>query len=147
MYIIDAESHLRNIMSVENEIEHQKIDNREIVDSLLGDGSKEDAEYPIEHHFSCANFDLLEKAAVDAFKLGYEVTDAEELELDDGAIIFCFDATIEHELELERLDKDTEELIRLADKHKIQYDGWGTYFIDENGLILENDPDEDEYFE
>ena len=133
-------------MSVENEIEHQKIDNREIVDNLLQDGSNAKAEYPIEHHFSCANFDHLEKAAVDAFKLGFEVTDAEELELDDGAVIFCFDASADHELNIERLDKDTEALIRLADKYKIQYDGWGTYFIDENGVVLEDDfEDEDDF--
>jgi len=136
-------------MSVENEIEHQKTDNREIVESILADGSNKDAEYPIEHHLSCANFDQLEKAAVDAFKLGFEVSDAEELELDDGAIIFCFDATIEHKLEVDRLDKDTESLIRLAFKHKIQYDGWGTYFIDENGVIQtdEFDEDDEEFFE
>jgi len=136
-------------MSVEKEIEHQKIDNREIVENILADGSNVDAEYPIEHHLSCANFDQLEKAAVDAFKLGFEVSDAEELELDDGAIIFCFDATIEHKLEVDRLDKDTEALIRLAFKHKIQYDGWGTYFIDENGVIQsdEFDEDDEEFFE
>lgn len=134
-------------MSVENEIAHQKIDNREIVEALKADGSNATAEYPIEHHLSCANFDNLEKAAVDAFKLGFEVSDAEELELDDGAIIFCFDATIEHELDVERLDKDTEALIRLADKHKIQYDGWGTYFIDEHGNIMEEDFDDEEEFE
>lgn len=136
-------------MSVEKEIENQKTDNSEIVESILADGSNADAEYPIEHHLSCANFDQLEKAAVDAFKLGFEVTDAEELELDDGAIIFCFDATIEHKLEVERLDTDTEALIRLAFKHKIQYDGWGTYFIDENGVIQndEFDDDDEEFFE
>jgi len=136
-------------MSVEKEIENQKTDNREIVKSILADGSNADAQYPIEHHLSCANFDQLEKAAVDAFKLGFEVTDAEELELDDGAIIFCFDATIEHKLEVERLDTDTEALIRLAFKHKIQYDGWGTYFIDEDGVIHseEFDDDDEEFFE
>jgi len=135
-------------MSIEKEIENQKIDNSEIVESILADGSNADAQYPIEHHLSCANFDQLEKAAVDAFKLGFEVTDAEELELDDGAIIFCFDATIEHKLEVERLDTDTEALIRLAFKHKIQYDGWGTYFIDEDGIIQNDEfDDEDEFFE
>lgn len=137
-------------MSIETEIEHQKTDNREIVESILADGSNSEAEYPIEHHLSCANFDQLEKAAVDAFKLGFEVSDAEELELDDGAIIFCFDATIEHKLEVDRLDTDTEALIRLAFKHKIQYDGWGTYFIDENGVIQNDELDEledDEFFE
>ena len=130
-------------MSVEKEIEHQQIENREIVEALLADGSEPNAEYPIEHHMSCANFDSLEKAAVDAFKLGLEVTDAEELELDDGAIIFCFDATTDHKLNVERLDKDTEALIRIAQKHKVQYDGWGTYYMDENGPVF----DEEEFDE
>ena len=133
--------------SVEKEIEHQQADNREIVSSILADGSNPDAEYPIEHHLSCANFDKLEKAAVDAFKLGFEVSDAEELELDDGAIIFCFDATIDHKLEVERLDKDTEALIRLAFKNQIQYDGWGTYFIDEDGVVHGDEDDDEEFFE
>lgn len=131
-------------MSVEKEIEHQQLENREIVEALLADGSAPGVDYPIEHHMSCANFDSLEKAAVDAFKLGFEVSDAEELELDDGALIFCFDATIDHELTVERLDKDTEALIRLAFKHKIQYDGWGTYFMDENGPVFDED-EEDEF--
>lgn len=118
-------------MSIEKELAEQKLENREIIDSLLQDGSDPDADYQIEHHFSSANFDKLEKAAVDAFKLGYEVADAEELELDDGAIILCFDASCEHNLDVDRLDKDCETLIKLADKHKIQYDGWGTYFVEQ----------------
>ena len=126
-------------MSVEKEIEHQQIENREIVEALLADGSAPDVEYPIEHHMSCANFESLEKAAVDAFKLGLDVSDAEELELDDGAIIFCFDATIDHKLNVDRLDKDSEALIRIALKHKVQYDGWGTYFMDENGPVFDDE--------
>lgn len=130
-------------MSVEKEIEHQRIETREIVEALLSDGSAPDVDYPIEHHMSCANFESLEKAAVDAFKLGLEVSDAEELELDDGAIIFCFDATIDHQLSVERLDQDTEALIRIAQKHKVQYDGWGTYFMDENGPVFDDELDDD----
>jgi regulator of RNase E activity RraB len=135
---------MRKIMSVEKEIEHQQIENREIIEALMSDGSAPDVEYPIEHHMSCANFDALEKAAVDAFKLGLEVSDAEELELDDGAVIFCFDATIDHKLSVDRLDKDTEALIRIAVKHQVQYDGWGTYFMDENGPVFDDDYEDDE---
>ena len=48
-----------------------------IVNELLADGSNPDLDYEIEHHFACQKFDLLEKAAVDLFKAGFEVTDAE----------------------------------------------------------------------
>ena len=61
--------------------------NQETIDALLEDGSQADADYTIEHHFASTDFDVLEKAAVDAFKAGFEVTDAEELILDDGETI------------------------------------------------------------
>lgn len=120
-------------MSVEQLLVEQKQENRQIVDALLSDGSNPDAEYTIEHHLCCDNFNQLEKAAVDAFKLGFDVSDAEELEEEDGTIIFCFDAVSHHHLEVELLDQACESLIQLAEKYKIDYDGWGTYFIDENG--------------
>ena len=64
-----------------------------IINELLEDGSNPESEYTIEHHFACHNFDRLEKLAVDLFKADFEVTDAEELELEDGSVIFCFDAS------------------------------------------------------
>ncbi|TKB56803.1 ribonuclease E inhibitor RraB [Ferrimonas aestuarii] len=117
-------------MTIEQLIAEQQQENQEIIEALLEDGSNPDADYTIEHHFSCANFDKLEKAAVDAFKAGFEVDDAEELELDDGALVFAFDAIIEHKLDLERLNTDCKALIELAEKHGVQYDGWGTYFVE-----------------
>ncbi|MBY6188271.1 ribonuclease E inhibitor RraB [Marinobacter hydrocarbonoclasticus] len=117
-------------MAIEQLIAEQQEETREIVEALLADGSVRDAQYTIEHHFASADFDALEKLAVDAFKAGFAVDDAEEVELDDGAIVFCCDAVTEHELDIERLDKDCEALIRLAEKHEVLYDGWGTYFIE-----------------
>ena len=131
-------------MSIERLLNEQKAENREIVEAILADGSLPDADYTIEHHFSSTNFDRLEKAAVDAFKLGFEVNDAEELELEDGAVIFCFDAVGSHQLDVELLDTACEKLIQLAAKQKVDYDGWGTYFIDENGEVRDEDDDEDE---
>ena len=124
-------------MSIERLLKEQFIENRAIVDELLADGSLPDAEYIIEHHLSCRSFDRLEKAAVEAFKLGYEVSDAEEFELEDGSVVFCFDAVANHELDVELLDKASEELLKLAAKLKVDYDGWGTYFMDENGPVEE----------
>lgn len=103
--------------------------NQETIDALIEDGSQADAVYTLEHHLASSNFDILEKAAVDAFKAGFEVTDAEELTLDDGGLVFCFDAIVERKLDAEALRQDTDTLLKIADKHKVHYDGWGTYFI------------------
>ncbi len=130
-------------MSTQRQLQEQKQENREIVEAILADGSEPDAEYTIEHHFSATNFDHLEKAAVEAFKMGYEVNDAEEMELEDGSVIFCFDAIAYHKLDVELLDKACDELIQLAAKQKVDYDGWGTYFI---GDDVEDEDDESDTF-
>lgn len=114
--------------------------NQETIDALLADGSDAEGTYTIEHHLACSDFDRLEKAAVDAFKAGFEVTDAEELELDDGKLIFCFDAIIERPLARSPLDQDVTNLLKIADKHGVHYDGWGTYFIGDDAL--EDDADD-----
>lgn len=127
-------------MSIEGLLKEQFAENREIIQALLDDGSQADAEYTIEHHFSSTNFDRLEKAVVDAFKLGFEVNDAEEMQLEDGSLIFCFDAIANHALEADLLDKACEQLMILAQKQKVDYDGWGTFFIgDEDELDEEYD--------
>ncbi|MEL4286968.1 ribonuclease E inhibitor RraB [Shewanella xiamenensis] len=130
-------------MSIESQLKAQFADNRDIVQALLDDGSEPDAEYTIEHHFSSSNFERLEKAAVDAFKLGFEVNDAEEMELEDGSVIFCFDAIAYHKLEVPLLDKATEQLLQLAAKQKVDYDGWGTYFVGDE-IDDEEDEEDDE---
>lgn len=104
--------------------------NQETIAALEEDGSNMEQPHTIEYHFSGTNFDLLEKAAVDAFKAGFEVGDAEELILDDGGTLFCFDATVERMLDLELLNQDTDKLLAIANKHKVFYDGWGTYFVE-----------------
>ncbi|GLS82480.1 ribonuclease E inhibitor RraB [Paraferrimonas haliotis] len=120
-------------MSLEQLLAEQRQENAEIIELLLEDGSDPDALYTIEHHFSSNQFSVLEKAAVELFKLGFEVTDAEELALDDGAQLFCFDVIIEQKLELTKLNQDCEKLIALADKLSINYDSWGTYYMDPDG--------------
>ena len=99
----------------------------EIVEAILEDGSNPDAVYMIEHHLSCENFDVLEKAAIACFKKGYEVTDPEELELEDGSIILSFDVVVEMNLDEEAIFEDVERLFVLAESFDIDYDGWGTY--------------------
>lgn len=104
--------------------------NQETIDVLLEDGSDGNEAHTIEYHFASADFDALEKAAVDAFKAGFEVDDAEELVLDDGGLVFCFDAVVERMLNVELINQDTDKLLAIANKHKVHYDGWGTYFIE-----------------
>ncbi|MBM7455482.1 hypothetical protein HNR62_001344 [Oceanisphaera litoralis] len=101
---------------------------REIITSLLEDGSNPEVEYTIEHHFSGQDFDRLEKAAVDCFKAEFEVTDAEELTLERGQTLLCFDAVKEGPLTEEAIMAQIEQLLPIARKYGIEYDGWGTYF-------------------
>lgn len=104
--------------------------NEEIIEALTNDGSAVEKPHTIEHHIASKDFDLLEKAAVDAYKAGFDVTDAEELVLDDGDELFSFDAIIERTLNIEQINADTDKLVNIAEKHKVFYDGWGTYFVE-----------------
>lgn len=127
-------------MAYEALLEEQREETRQIIEELLEDGSDPDALYTIEHHLSCNNFDSLEKAAVDAFKLGYEVTEPEELELEDGTTVMCVDILSEGALKAELIDAQVEQLVNLVAKYNVDYDGWGTYFEDPNA----QDDDEDD---
>lgn len=126
-------------MSIQQEQQEWYAFNQETIDALREDGSQMDATYTVEHHIASADFDRLEKAAVDVFKAGFEVTDAEELVLDDGGIIFCFDAIVERSLTRDVLDKDTDTLVTISDKHQVHYDGWGTYYIGDDAAPNELD--------
>lgn len=131
-------------MAYEALLEEQQEETRQIIEELLEDGSDPDALYTIEHHLSCNNFDSLEKAAVDAFKLGYEVTEPEELELEDGTTVMCVDIISESALNPELIDAQVEQLVNLIGKYNVDYDGWGTYFEDPDAEDDEDDAIEDE---
>lgn len=118
-------------------IEEQKEETREIIEILLEDGSDPDSLYSIEHHLSAESFSVLENAAVEAFKLGFEVLEAEELEVEGGGKVMCFDAVMESALDPELIDAQVVKLVALAEKFEIDYDGWGTYFEGDQ-------PDEDD---
>ena len=126
-------------------LEEQREETRLIIEELLEDGSDPDALYTIEHHFSADDFDTLEKLAVEVFKLGYEVTDPEELELEEGGeTVICCDALSECALNAELIDAQVEQLMNLAEKFNVEYDGWGTYFEDPDGEEDEDDDGMDE---
>lgn len=133
-------SHEDDYLSVEELIEIQKEETRDIIQALLEDGSDPDALYDIEHHLFAEEFATLEKAAVDAFKMGFEVLEAEETEDEDGHKLLCFDATMSSTLDPETIDAQVEKMVHLAEKYDIIYDGWGTYYEDPDG----SDDDMDE---
>ncbi|OCH13170.1 MULTISPECIES: ribonuclease E inhibitor RraB [unclassified Aliivibrio] len=119
-------------LSVEQFLELQKAETREIIESLKADGSEPDALYAIEHHLMAEDFKALENAVVEAFKMGFEVLEAEELEDEDGAKILCCDAVMDSALNAEVIDAQVEKLVQLAEKFDIIYDGWGTYYEGED---------------
>ncbi|MGR6841336.1 ribonuclease E inhibitor RraB [Aliivibrio wodanis] len=119
-------------LSVEQFLELQKAETREIIESLKADGSEPDALYAIEHHLMAEDFKALENAVVEAFKMGFEVLEAEELEDEDGAKILCCDAVMDSILDADVIDAQVEKLVQLAEKFDIIYDGWGTYYEGED---------------
>ncbi|MDO9949088.1 ribonuclease E inhibitor RraB [Glaesserella parasuis] len=110
----------------------------EIIKSLLADGSNPEALYIIEHHVAHHDFDKLEKLVVDAYKLGYEISEAEEVEEENGDLVFVCDIVSEIKLDAELITAQQKELLPLIEKSGAVYEGWGTYFEDPNS-------DEDEY--
>ncbi|MDX3773315.1 ribonuclease E inhibitor RraB [Chromatiaceae bacterium AAb-1] len=117
----------------------------ETIAALLDDGSDPDALYTIEHHFYDQDFPRLEKLAVELFKLGFEVTDAEEVEFEEGGSAWVFDAIREQSLDTDAIVADAIRLSELAAKHKVEYDGWGTYFeSDEDDFDDDDDFDDEE---
>ncbi|AQP37000.1 MULTISPECIES: ribonuclease E inhibitor RraB [Vibrio] len=131
-------------VSVEELIEIQKEDTRDIIQALLEDGSDPDALYEIEHHLFAEDFDTLEKAVVEAFKMGFEVLEAEETEDEDGNKLLCCDATMQSVLKAEAIDEQAAKLIQLAEKYDIIYDGWGTYYEGEDALYDDEEDEDDQ---
>lgn len=125
-------------------LEEQYEETRLIIEELLNDGSDPETLYSIEHHFASDNFEDLEKAAVEAYKLSYDVTDPEELELDDGSVIFCCDVIREVPLDEELINEQVNQLVEIADRCDVTYDGWGTYYVDPDGEDEDYDDEEEE---
>ncbi|MGR2823277.1 ribonuclease E inhibitor RraB [Vibrio vulnificus] len=134
-------SHEDEYLTVEELIEIQKEETRDIIAALLEDGSDPEALYEIEHHLFAEDFDTLEKAVVEAFKMGFEVLEAEETEDEDGNKLLCCDATMQSTLDAEAIDAQVEKLVHLAEKYDIIYDGWGTYYEGEDALYQDDDED------
>ncbi|WP_245879858.1 ribonuclease E inhibitor RraB [Vibrio gangliei] len=130
-------------MSVEELIEFQKEETREIIAALIEDGSDPDALYDIEHHLFAEDFETLEKAVIEAFKMGFEVLEAEETEDEDGSKVLCCDAIMQSALDANLIDEQVEKLVNLAEKYDIIYDGWGTFYEGEDAIYDEENDDYD----
>ncbi|RUO39320.1 ribonuclease E inhibitor RraB [Aliidiomarina taiwanensis] len=105
--------------------------NQDTISALLDDGVDAESEFEIEHHIVSTNFDKLEKAAVELVKAGYHVEDAEEFEAEDGQLCFYFAAVTRSPIDEEILTAQTQQVFDIAEAAGVEYDGWGTYFGDE----------------
>lgn len=106
---------------------------RETLVELKDAGAEMEEVHLIEHHLFSQDFDKLEKAVVELAKKGYEVEDADEVELDDGSLGYCCDVMVESLLVQDALNEQTDLIISLVNKFAVEYDGWGTYLPELDG--------------
>lgn len=104
---------------------------QDTISALLDDGVDPELEFEIEHHIVSENFDKLEKAAVELVKAGYHVEDAEEFETEDEELCFYFAAVTRSPIDEEILTAQTKQVFEIAEAAGVEYDGWGTFFGDE----------------
>lgn len=100
----------------------------QLIEALIEDGTNEEVHHTIEHHFASDDFEQLEKAAIAAFKLGLDVEEPEEAELETGEKVFAFDIITEQALDFDIIFNEVKTMVALAEKCQVEYDGWGTYF-------------------
>ena len=110
--------------SLEQWYEHTE----DLIEALIEDGTNEEVDHTIEHHFSCEDFELFEKAAITAFNMGYDVEEPEEAELETGEKVFAFDIVTEQPLDFDIIADEAKKMFELAKQCQVDYDGWGTYF-------------------
>jgi regulator of RNase E activity RraB len=113
---------------IDEELQQWQEHTEQLIEALIEDGTNEEVHHTIEHHFSSVDFEVLEKAAIAAFKMGFEVEEPEEAELETGEKVFAFDIITEQALEFDIIFDETKKMFELAKQCKVDYDGWGTYF-------------------
>ncbi len=130
--------------SVEKEISKLMKEASEVLSEMRTDGfDLNEDDYLIEHHFACRDFAKLEKLAVDLDGLGYDVGEADELQDMRNRVIFCFDALKETALSESIIKAQLEEIIPLASKYGVEYDGWGIPMDDYEDDYEEDDAEEE----
>jgi regulator of RNase E activity RraB len=113
---------------IDEELQQWQEHTEQLIAALVEDGTNEEVHHTIEHHFSSVDFDVLEKAAIAAFKMGLEIEEPEEAELENGEKVFAFDIVTEQALDFDIIFDETKKMFELAKQCKVDYDGWGTYF-------------------
>jgi len=113
---------------IDEELQQWRAHTEQLIAALVEDGTNEEVHHTIEHHFSSTDFDILEKAAISAFKMGFEIEEPEEAELETGEKVFAFDIVTEQALDFDIIFDETKKMFELAKQCKVDYDGWGTYF-------------------
>mgnify|MGYP000241436650 FL=1 len=102
----------------------------DIVEQLLEDGSNPEAMYIIEHHFVALDAEVADEAMQQGFLNGWDVSELEQAETEDGEMVFCFDVETECPLDEVIIGEEVQSMVAFAEKNKLEYDGWGTHFED-----------------
>ena len=102
-------------MNNEEQLQHWLAHTQALINELVEDGTDEEVHHTIEHHFASSDFNLLEQAAITAFKMGYEVEEPEEAELESGEKVFAFDISTEQALDVEIIFDETKKNDRASE--------------------------------
>ena len=105
---------------IDEELQEWKEHTEDLIAALVEDGTNEEVHHTIEHHFSSADFDVLEKAAITAFKSGFEIEEPEEAELESGEKVFAFDIITEQALDFDIIFDETKKIYELAKQCKVE---------------------------
>ncbi|MCW0468706.1 ribonuclease E inhibitor RraB [Vibrio chagasii] len=111
-------SHEDEYLSVAELIEFQKGKRLAfIIEALIEDGSDPEALYDIEHHLFAEDFEVLEKAVGEAFKMGLKYLKLKKRQKTKMATsYFVCDATMQSALDAEAIDAQVEKLVNLAEE-------------------------------
>ena len=102
----------------------------DIVEQLLEDGSNAEAMYLIEHHFVAFTPEEADEAQQQAFLKGWDVSELEQAETEEGELVYCFDIETECPLDEVIIGEEVQGMVSFAEANKLEYDGWGTHFED-----------------
>ena len=100
----------------------------DIVEQLLEDGSNEEAMYVIEHHFVAEEPQIADEAMQQGFLNGWDISELELAETEDGQQVYCFDVETECPLDEVIINEEVETMVAFAEANSLDYDGWGTHF-------------------
>lgn len=102
----------------------------DIVEQLLEDGSNEEAMYVIEHHFVAQDPTVADEAMQQGFLNGWDVSELEVAETEEGEQVYCFDVETECPLDEVIIFEEVQSMVEFAAAQSLEYDGWGTHFED-----------------